>query len=111
MTKKTQKEMFTQIMANPTLTEEERDFLQGRIDALTKKSANRAKTDTQKENDEIKEDILEFIGDNPNCSISEIRTQLGLSSPQKATALVRQLEADGKVIRTEEKKVGYYTLA
>lgn len=111
MTKKTQKEMFTQIMANPTLTEEERNFLQERIDALAKKSANRVKTETQKENDDIKDKILEFIGANPNSSVSVIRTQLGLSSPQKATALMRQLEADGKVIRTEEKKVGYYTLA
>ena len=111
MKKKTQKELFIEIMTTYDLSEEHKAFCQERINALEKKSENRAKTDTQKENDVLKENILEFLADNPNSSVATIRSQLGLSSPQKASALIKILTTEGKVVKKEEKKIAYYSLA
>ena len=111
MKKKTQKELFIEIMTAYDLSEEHKAFCQERINALEKKSENRAKTDTQKENDVLKENILEFLADNPNSSVATIRSQLGLSSPQKASALIKILTTEGKVVKKEEKKISYYSLA
>ena len=105
MKKKTQKELFIEIMTAYDLSEEHKAFCQERINALEKKSENRAKTDTQKENDVLKENILEFLADNPNSSVATIRSQLGLSSPQKASALIKILTTEGKVVKKEEKKI------
>ena len=69
------------------------------------------KKKTQKENDVLKENILEFLADNPNSSVATIRSQLGLSSPQKASALIKILTNEGKVVKKEEKKIAYYSLA
>ena len=99
---KTMKEFYNEMLNIYDLTAEHREFIQGRIDALNKKAANRKPTETQTENEKLRA--------NPASSVAVIRTELGLSSPQKASALLKSLSNDGMVVATVEKKISYYSV-
>ena len=107
---KTMKEFYNEMLNMYDLTAEHREFIQGRIDALNKKAANRKPTETQTENEKLKAEIVEFLRANPASSVAVIRTELGLSSPQKASALLKSLSNDGMVVATVEKKISYYSV-
>ncbi len=107
---KTMKEFYNEILTTYDLTAEHREFIQGRITALEKKAANRKPTETQTENEKLKAEIVEFLRANPASSAAVIRTELGLSSPQKASALLKSLSNDGMVTATVEKKISYYSV-
>ena len=107
---KTMKEFYNEMLNMYDLTTEHREFIQGRIDALNKKAANRKPTETQTENEKLKAEIVEFLRANPASSVAVIRTELGLSSPQKASALLKSLSNDGMVVATVEKKISYYSV-
>ena len=106
---KTMKEFYNEMLNMYDLTPEHREFIQGRIDALNKKAANRKPTETQTENEKLKAEIVEFLRTNPASSVATIRTELGLSSPQKASALMKSLLNEGAVTVTIEKKISYYS--
>ena len=107
---KTMKEFYNEMLTMYDLTAEHREFIQGRITALEKKAANRKPSDTQTENEVLKDAIVEYLASHPATSVATLRTALGLSSPQKATALVRQLVSEGRISATVEKKVSYYSV-
>ena len=87
------------------------------IELLDRKNANRSNslTPTQKENAEIKEQIL--VAMNPNkwykCSeIKELNPILAKGSgTQRTAALMNQLHAENKVEKKTEKRVVYFALA
>ena len=106
---KTMKEFYNEMLNMYDLTAEHREFIQGRIDALNKKAANRKPTETQTENEKLRAKIVEFLIANPASSAAVIRTELGLSSPQKTSALLKQLMNEGAVTATIEKKISYYS--
>ena len=59
------------------------------------------------------DDILALVGasDAP-ITVKEVRDTLGAEyPPQKYTAVVNRLVADGKLTRTYDKRIAYYTLA
>lgn len=108
-TKKTQREMFTEIIAklNEETDKEYIEFLEGRIAQLNKKSGSKAKTDETQE--EVKTMILEALttADKPmrNKEIAVLPEFLAKGySAQKIQAQITKLVHDGLVIRTEEKK-------
>ena len=107
---KTMKEFYNEMLNMYDLTAEHREFIQGRIDALTKQAANRQPTETQTENAKLRAEIVEFLRANPASSPAVIRTELGLSSPQKTSALLKQLMNEGAVTVTIEKKISYYSV-
>ena len=91
------------------------DFLVHERELLEKKSSNSGQTKTQKENETIKEKIVETLRelDRP-VIITELQganVELSNLSNQKISALLKQLVDNGIVKREVDKKKAYFTLA
>ena len=67
-------------------------------------------TDEQIANNELKVKILTTFADHPEQNAKAVATAFGIST-QKASALLRQLEADGKLTATYAKEGKTYRLA
>ena len=113
--KMTKADFFKQILANYNLTEDEQNFINHELELLAKKnSAEKKPTAVQVANDGIKTDILEGMIEGTLYTITDlIKTIPALAdlTNQRVSALVRQLIADGKVERIEEKRKAYFRLA
>jgi hypothetical protein len=86
------------------------------LDLLAKKNASGTgkMTATQVANEGIKSDILEGMANEPNrmFTVSEMQKVIPCCSElsnQRISALLRQLVAEGKVERTEEKRKAYFS--
>ena len=95
--------------------EEALNFLSHEIELLNKKSSSGKKTKNQKENEEIKKLILvalELFG-KPVTVTTMIKenSEMNKLSPQKLSALLKQLVESEEVVRTIEKRVPYFSLA
>lgn len=95
--------------------EEALNFLSHEIELLNKKSSSDKKTKNQKENEEIKKLILvalELFG-KPVTVTTMIKenSEMNKLSPQKLSALLKQLVESEEVVRTVEKRVPYFSLA
>ena len=95
--------------------EEALNFLSHEIELLNKKSSSGKKTKNQKENEEIKKLILvalELFG-KPVTVTTMIKenSEMNKLSPQKLSALLKQLVEFEEVVRTVEKRVPYFSLA
>lgn len=117
MTKKiTKREMFAMMMEKYNFTEEERAFIEHEIELLDKKkSGERKPTATQIANEGLKDVILEVLesAENP-MTISEIikaHSALHKLSRQKVSPLISSLVKAEKVVRIEEKRKAYFTIA
>jgi enhancing lycopene biosynthesis protein 2 len=114
--KKTQREFYNEILANYTLTEEHKAFIEGRLKALDKKSATGSKkpTATQVANEGIKSAILDNMIEGVEYTITDmIKNFEGLEdlSNQKVSALVNQLVKDNAIKRVTIKGRSHFTLA
>ena len=84
------------------------DFLQDRKEKASKRSSGERKpTRTQIENEGIKEEILIHMTAGENYRVSDIAEEMEYS-PNKLTALLRQLVTEGKVENIKEKRISYY---
>lgn len=119
MTKMTKKDWFKELKNVVSASgyerkEEAMDFLNHEIELLNKKSSKGTLTKTQKENVEVIEKIKAVLGtfENP-VTITEMQKTDELSeySNQKLSALLKKLVSAGEVVRTEEKKKAYFSLA
>lgn len=117
MTKREKFEMLAniaEVKANPMLAE----FIEHELELLAKKNASGSGklTATQIANNGIKEEILECMAKEPNrlFTISEMMKLFPCCmelSNQRVSALIRQLIADGKVERLEEKRKAVFRIA
>ena len=115
ITKREKFEMLANIAdvkANPMLVE----FIEHELELLAKKNSSEKKpTAVQVANEGIKSVILETLANNGSkMTISEMQkanAELAELSNQRLSALVRQLKDDEKVVRTEEKRKAYFSLA
>ena len=117
MTKREKFEMLAKIAevkANTMLAE----FIEHELELLAKKNAsgNGKLTAVQVANNGIKEEILECMAKEPNrlFTISEMQKVFPCCaelSNQRVSALIRQLIADGKVERLEEKRKAVFRIA
>ena len=73
------------------------------IAALDKKSTAKP-SKVQQENEEIKERILDLLGSGESMRASDVAKALNLSSGQKAAALLKALETEGKVVKSKGEK-------
>lgn len=105
--KKTMKELYGEIIANYALSKEHKEFLEGRIGVIEKKATSRS-SKVNTENEALKESILDFMCEGVDYTSSDIEKGVGLSSNQKATALLRQLMESGAVGRKEIKGKAYF---
>jgi hypothetical protein len=111
----TKADFFKQILANYNLTEDEQNFINHELELLAKKnSAEKKPTAGQVANDGIKTAILDGMEEGALYTITDlIKTIPALAdlTNQRVSALIRQLIADGKVERIEEKRKAYFRLA
>lgn len=91
------------------------NFLTNERELLEKKASRSGQTKTQKENETIKEKIVETLRELAKpATITEIQTanvELTELSNQKISALLTQLVKSNIVVRLVDKKKAYFTLA
>lgn len=113
--KMTKREMFEQIKANYPLSTEEVAFIDHELELLAKKnSAEKKPTAVQVANEGIKQAIVDGMEVGKSYTITDIMKSIDECaelSNQRVSALVRQLVTDGVVVRTEEKRKAYFSLA
>lgn len=113
--KMTKKDYFEQIKKNYALTEDEVKFIDHEIELLEKKnSADKKPTAQQVANKSTQEAILVAMEDGKMYTITDlIKTvpECADMTNQRVSALVRQLVADGAVVRIEEKRKAYFKKA
>lgn len=111
--KMTKADYFRQIMANYSLSEDEKAFIEHELELLAKKnSAEKKPTAVQVANEGIKDAILEAMEDGKKYTITDLMKCVDACaelSNQRVSALVRQLVTDGSVERSEEKRKAYFS--
>ena len=117
MKKITKRERFeslltlSQVQADPGMVE----FINHELELLAKKNSSEKKpTAQQVANEAIKQAIVDGMERNHLYTITDIQKNVpecAELSNQKITALVRQLKEDGVVIKTEDKRKSYFSLA
>lgn len=113
--KMTQRDFYNEIIELAKANEREDivEFCEGRIAILDKKTANKKPTKTQEENETLKGVILNVLT-TEGVTVSELQAKddaLKVLSNQRVSALLRQLIADGKVVKEVDKKKSYFSLA
>lgn len=107
----TKKEMFTEIANLLSAREDIVEFCNHEIELLSRKRTSTKPTKTQRENAVIKEQIVSALTDEP-MTIGEINAAMGTEySPQKLSALLRQLVLEGIAVKDTVGKVPYFALA
>lgn len=87
------------------MTEADFNFLKERaLKSVRVNTGERKPTKAQKENEGFKADILAILGEQA-MTASQVGAQMGWNGSQKASALLNQLVADGKVEKFSEKRV------
>ena len=113
--KMTQRDFYNEILTQYDLTDAHREFIEGRLSALDKKSGSAKKpTATQVANEGLKVAIVENMVRGEKYTISNLIKNIPALADltnQKVSALVRQLIKEGVVERTEVKGVAYFSLA
>ena len=113
--KMTQRDFYKEIIALAEANDREDivEFANGRIAVLDKKAENKKPTKTQEENEVLKGVILNTLT-NEGVTVTELQgkaDELSVLSNQRVSALLRQMVADGKVVKTVDKKKSYFALA
>lgn len=89
------------------------DFLNHEIELSKKKSS--VKTKTQKENEVLMEVVfnaLVEVGKPMTVSeLMEANEEVGTMKNQKVTALLKKLKENGRVVRVEDKRKAYFSIA
>ena len=115
----TKREMFQAILAVDAVAEniEMVEFLKHQIDLLDSRNVAKKPTKTQKENEGIKETIYKVLAESETpMRVKDLISDERLAefSSAKVTALLRQMlpeTGDGRVVRTIEKKISYFSVA
>lgn len=114
-TKMTKRDYFTAILSKYPLTDAEKAFVEHELELLAKKnSADKKPTAQQTANEGIKTAIAEGMTPNRLYTVTEIQKEIAECaelSNQRVSALLRQMVADNVVIRTEDKRKAYFSLA
>ena len=116
--KMTKRDYFSKLIeivecANVDNSEEIIDFLNHEIE-LSKKKSN-VKTKTQKENEVLMEVVFNALAEvGKPMTVSEFMSayeEIGAMSNQKVSALLKKLKEDGRVVRVEDKRKVYFSIA
>jgi predicted RNA-binding protein (virulence factor B family) len=91
------------------------DFINHELELLAKKnSADKKPTAQQTANEAIKSAIVEAMEANRLYTVTEIQKSVDECadlSNQRVSALLRQLKDDGVIVRIEDKRKAYFSLA
>lgn len=114
-TKTTKREYFEMLLkiddvaSSPELTR----FVKHEIELLDKKNKSRSGelTETQKENLELANEILDYFAyRNAELTVKEIREHFGITA-QKVTPILIKLANDRKLSKRVDKRISYFKLA
>ena len=114
--KMTKRDYFTALLAVEEVQSNSAmvTFIEHELELLSKKNASdRKPTATQNENENIKAAIVAGMTENRLYTVTEIIKEIPACNElanQKVSALFRQLVAENKVDRIEEKKKAYFRL-
>ena len=117
--KPTKRDRFNALLAIPAVAEDAElvEFINHEIELLDKKNtAERKPTAKQVENAGFKADILAWMEPDTKYLSADVAKRVpsiiaaGIT-PNRVTAMLTQLVNDGAVIRTEDKRKSYYSLA
>ena len=113
--KMTKRDYFNALLTKYALTDKEQEFIKHEIELLDRKNtAEKKPTAQQVANDGIKTAILNGMETNRLYTITEMIKEIPECAEltnQRVSALLRQLIADGKVIRTEDKRKAFFSKA
>ena len=115
MKKMTIAEQFNALLEKYPFTDEERAFIEGRIEKATRKTnGERKPTAKQLENAAVADKVYAFMADTPDTAytVSELLKVVpefeGVSASY-ANAIIKKLKDAGRVVRTEIKGRAYFT--
>ena len=118
--KKTVVQMYEELMAIPTLTEEQKNFLAKRIEITQKKNANRSTEPTPKQREKIAHDaelrakvVAVMVADTtytPSDLVKLVDTA-EIPNTQKLTPLLTALVGDGALTKATVKGRSVYSLS
>lgn len=103
------------VITNCDMPSEVKEKLSALAESIAKRNSAKSDKPTKKqtENASVKAEIVSAMAElGKPSTISQIVKALGKEdiTNQRVSALVRQLIADGVVVRTEEKRVAYFSL-
>ena len=110
-------EQFTALLEKYPFTDEERAFIEGRIEKATRKSnGERKPTAKQLQNAAVADEVYAFMADTPDTAytVSELLkvcpafTAIDECSASYANAIVKKLKDADRVVRTEIKGRAYF---
>jgi len=107
----TKTEMFVEIRNAVADNAEMVEFINHEIELLAKRNANRSSkpSKAQLEKDAQREQIVEFLGENPNATCGDVAEALGVTL-HSATGLLTTLRKAGVVRRDYAGKTPIYSL-
>ena len=110
----TKRDYFTAILTKYPLTDDEKAFVEHELELLTKKnSADKKPTAQQMANDGIKTAIADGMTPNRLYTVTELIKEIPECAEltnQRVSALLRQMIADGTVIKTVDKRKSYFQI-
>lgn len=113
MKKLTKIEMFTKIMKGLT-NPDEIAFIEHEIELLENKKAGvRKPTANQKENENLKVEIVNFLENGGRFTITEMIEKvpcLKELTNQRVSAIMKQMVDSGMVVKTYEKRKAYFSV-
>jgi len=77
--------------------------------SVRKASAKKGLTKAQKENEEYKDKILEILVENGAMTATQVGAEFGWSGSQKASALLKQMVDNGKVVKAKDGKATVFS--
>ena len=112
--KMTKRDYFNAILSKYPLTDDEKAFVEHELELLTKKnSADKKPTAQQMANDGIKTAIADGMTPNRLYTVTELIKEIPECEEltnQRVSALLRQMIADGTVIKTVDKRKSYFQI-
>ena len=112
--KPTKKQMFEGLLAMPTITEEQKQFIEHELELLTKKNSGEKKpTATQVANEALKTAIADGMEANRLYTVTEVIKEVpacaGLTN-QKVSPLMNAMVESGVLTKVVEKRRSYFKL-
>ena len=105
-------ELVTENMDNAISADDVVKFMEHEMELVSRKrsSGNSKPTAKQAEQDAMREKILAFLRENGTSTATDIQNALSISN-QRVNGLMRPLVKSGEIIRTEDKKKAYFSVA
>lgn len=105
-------ELVTENMDDVISADDVVKFMEHEMELVSRKrsTGNSKPTAKQAEQDAMREKILAFLRENGTSTATDIQNALGISN-QRVNGLMRPLVKAGDIIRTEDKKKAYFSVA